>query len=139
MKRQRITAYDQAVEYMMNIPKFTAKNTMEDTQSFLHRLGDPDRDLCILHVAGTNGKGSVCAYLRSVLEAEGKRVAVFTSPHLEDVRERFVVDGKMIGRETFLEAFLEVYDSLDWTVLESGGGYHPTFFEYLFFMAMLIF
>ena len=139
MKRQRITAYDQAVEYMMNIPKFTAKNTMEDTRSFLHRLGDPDRDLCILHVAGTNGKGSVCAYLRSVLEAAGKRVAVFTSPHLEDVRERFVTDGEMVSRETFLEAFLEVYDSLDWTVLESGGGYHPTFFEYLFFMAMLIF
>ncbi|MBD5529613.1 MAG: bifunctional folylpolyglutamate synthase/dihydrofolate synthase [Lachnospiraceae bacterium] len=139
MKRQRITAYDQAVEYMMNIPKFTAKNTMEDTRGFLHHLGDPDRDLCILHVAGTNGKGSVCAYLRSVLEAAGKRVAVFTSPHLEDVRERFVTDGEMVSRETFLETFLEVYDSLDWTVLESGGGYHPTFFEYLFFMAMLIF
>lgn len=139
MKKQQITAYEQAVEYMMNIPKFTAKNTMEDTRRFLRRLGDPDRGLRILHVAGTNGKGSVCAYLRSVLEAAGKRVAVFTSPHLVDVRERFVTGGEMISRETFLEAFLEVYDSLDWPVLESGGGYHPTFFEYLFFMAMLIF
>ncbi len=123
----------------MNIPRFTAKNTMEDTRRFLHRLGDPDRDLRILHVAGTNGKGSVCAYLRSVLEAAGKRVAVFTSPHLEDVRERFVLEGEMISREMFLEAFLRVYDSMDWPSLEAGGGCHPTFFEYLFLMAMLIF
>ncbi len=139
MKRRQITTYDQAVEYIMDIPRFTSKNTMEDTREFLHRLGDPDAGLRILHVAGTNGKGSVCAYLRSVLEAAGRRVAVFTSPHLVDVRERFVTDGKMIGREVFLWAFLQVYDRLDWRTLEAGEGYHPTFFEYLFFMAMLIF
>lgn len=139
MKRQQITTYDQAVEYIMNIPRFTTKNTMEDTREFLHRLGDPDTELRILHVAGTNGKGSVCAYLRSVLEAAGRRVAVFTSPHLVDVRERFVIDGEMIGPKVFLEAFLQVYERLDWQTLEAGEGYHPTFFEYLFFMAMLIF
>lgn len=80
MKKQRITTYDQAVDYIMNIPRFTTKNTLEDTRAFLRRLGDPDAGLRILHVAGTNGKGSVCAYLRSVLEAAGRRVAVFTSP-----------------------------------------------------------
>lgn len=135
MKRQRITTYDQAVEYILNIPRFASKNTLEDTQKFLHRLGDPDAGLRILHVAGTNGKGSVCAYLRSVLEAAGRRVAVFTSPHLVDIRERFVTDGKMIEREAFLEAFLRVYERLDFEKPET----HPTFFEYLFLMAMLIF
>jgi len=139
MKRQQITTYDQAVEYIMNIPRFTTKNTMEDTRRFLRRLGEPDTGLRILHVAGTNGKGSVCAYLRNVLEAAGRRVAVFTSPHLVDVRERFVIDGEMIDREVFLQAFLQVYGQLDWQALEAGEGYHPTFFEYLFFMAMLIF
>lgn len=139
MKKQKITTYEQAVDYIMNVPKFTTKNTMEDTRSFLHVLGDPDRALVILHVAGTNGKGSVCAYLRSVLETAGKKVAVFTSPHLVDVRERFVIGGEMVTRECFLQAFLQVYDSLDWQKLETGTGYHPTFFEYLFFMAMLIF
>lgn len=139
MKRQRIATYDQAVEYILNIPRFASKNTMEDTRKFLHRLGDPDAGLRILHVAGTNGKGSVCAYLRSVLEAAGRRAAVFTSPHLVDIRERFVLDGKMIEREVFLEAFLRVYEGLDWEQLERGEGYHPTFFEFLFFMAMLIF
>lgn len=139
MKKQQITTYDQAVEYIMNIPKFTTKNTMEDTRRFLRLLGDPDKGLRILHVAGTNGKGSVCAYMRSVLEAAGRRVAVFTSPHLVDVRERFVIDGEMISREAFLEAFMQVYEKLDWQALEAGEGYHPTFFEFLFFMAMLFF
>ena len=139
MKKQDITTYDQAVEYIMNIPRFTTKNTMEDTRKFLHCLGEPDKGLRILHVAGTNGKGSVCAYMRSVLEAAGKRVAVFTSPHLVDVRERFYIEGGMISREAFLTAFSKVYEKLDWHALETGEGYHPTFFEYLFFMAMLIF
>lgn len=139
MKKQDITTYGQAVEYIMNIPRFTTKNTMEDTRSFLHCLGDPDIGLRILHVAGTNGKGSVCAYMRSVLEAAGRKVAVFTSPHLVDVRERFLIEGEMISREAFLAAFSEVYEKLDWLALEAGKGYHPTFFEYLFFMAMLVF
>ena len=108
MKRQQITTYEQAVEYIMNIPRFTTKNTPEDTRKFLSRLGEPDAGLRILHVAGTNGKGSVCAYLRSVLEAAGKKVAVFTSPHLVDVRERFLIGGEMISREAFLEVFLRV-------------------------------
>ncbi len=139
MTKQQITTFEQAVDYLFNTPKFTTKNSLEDTRNFLHKLGDPDRKLKIIHVAGTNGKGSTCAYMRSVLEAAGKRVAVFTSPHLVDVRERFLIKGKMPGKETFLEAFLYIYDRLDWEELAAGRGYHPTFFEYLFFMAMLIF
>ncbi len=139
MKRQAIHTYEQAVDYVFNVPKFTTKNTMADTKAFLDRLGNPDRALQIIHVAGTNGKGSVCAYMRSILETAGKRVAVFTSPHLVEVRERFVIDGEMISREAFLKAFLTIYHNLNWEELELGKGYHPTFFEYLFFMAMLIF
>ncbi|MBQ9142321.1 MAG: bifunctional folylpolyglutamate synthase/dihydrofolate synthase [Lachnospiraceae bacterium] len=139
MKRQAIHTYEEAVDYVFNVPKFTTKNTMADTKAFLDKLGNPDRELKIIHVAGTNGKGSVCAYMRSILEVAGKRVAVFTSPHLVDVRERFVIDGEMISKEAFLQAFLTVYNNLNWEELETGKGYHPTFFEYLFFMAMLIF
>lgn len=146
MKRQIITTFEEAVNYLYEVPRFTKKNTLEDTKAYLHRLGDPDRKMKIIHVAGTNGKGSVCAYLRYILEAAGYRVAVFTSPHLVDIRERFVVKGSMVDKQTFLDAFLQIYDSLDWMALEaadqnasSGNAYHPTFFEYLFFMAMLIF
>lgn len=140
MKKQSIASFEEAERYLNETPRFTTKNTMEDTRAFLHRLGDPDRRLRIIHVAGTNGKGSVCAYLRSVLEAAGYRVSVFTSPHLVDIRERFVTDGKMVSREDFLRAFLHIYHMLDWEALDRGtGAYHPTFFEYLFFMAMVLF
>ncbi len=139
MERQRITTYEEAVSYLLAIPRFTTKHTLEETKDFLHLLGDPDQRLCIIHVAGTNGKGSVCAYLRFVLETAGKRVAVFTSPHLVDIRERFLMEGCTPSKEEFLKAFFLIYDKLDWAALERGGGYHPTFFEYLFFMAMEMF
>ena len=156
MNKRTITTYEEAESYINDIPRFTTKHTMEDTKAFLKSLGNPDRKMKIIHVAGTNGKGSVCAYLRSILEAAGYRVAVFTSPHLVDIRERFVAEGKMISREDFLRVFLQVYEALDWDELEKeapdreapeqAGGeqsvpepYHPSYFEYLFFMAMLFF
>lgn len=139
MEKKAISSYDEAVDYIFNVPRFTKKNTMADTKAFLEKLGNPDRDLRIIHVAGTNGKGSVCAYMRSILETVGKRVAVFTSPHLVDVRERFMIDGEMISKEAFYEAFQIIYNQLNWKELEAGEGYHPTFFEYMFFIAMLVF
>ena len=141
MKKQVISTFEEAEAYLNDTPRFTVKNTMEDTKAFLHRLGDPDRKMKIIHVAGTNGKGSVCAYLRSILEAAGYKVALFTSPHLVDIRERFVVEGEMISREAFLQVFLQIYELLDWDALEAGNekAYHPTYFEYLFFIAMVYF
>ncbi len=139
MTKQQITTFEQAVDYLYNTPKFTSKNSIEATREFLHKLGDPDHKMRIIHVAGTNGKGSTCAYMRSILEVAGKRVAVFTSPHLVDVRERFLIAGQMPEKDAFLEAFLTIYDRLDWEEIAAGKGYHPTFFEYLFFMAMLLF
>lgn len=138
MKRTNVTNYDEAVEYLLNIPRFTNKNTVEDTQAFLRRLGNPDKEFQIIHVAGTNGKGSVCAYLRYMLEEAGYGVCSFTSPHLVDVRERFLVRGRMVGREEFLKAFFAVYDLIPWEA-PMEDFYHPTFFEYLFFMSMILF
>jgi len=149
MIRAEIKTYEEAVEYLLNIPRFTKKNSMEDTRAFLKRLGSPDKGFKIIHVAGTNGKGSVCAYLRYMLEETGYSVCSFTSPHLVDVRERFLIRGEMVSKEAFFKAFLEIYNMIPWELLnddafnEEGklpeGFYHPTFFEYLFFMAMLLF
>lgn len=72
-------------------------------EAFLSALGDPHRQLRVLHVAGTNGKGSVCAMLEAVLRARGLRVAKYTSPHLVDFRERFVVDGKPLDDASIAE------------------------------------
>lgn len=132
MEKKEIKTYEQAVEYILNIPKFTKKNDMERTKRFLEELGSPEKDRKILHIAGTNGKGSVCAYLYAVLREAGVSVGLFTSPHLVDVRERFAVNGKMISKEKFLSLFLKIYEKLE-------GEYHPTFFEYMFFIAMLFF
>lgn len=137
MTKRSITTFEEAVNYISDIPRFTSKSTMEDTKAFLHRLGDPDKQMKIIHVAGTNGKGSVCAYMRSVLEVAGYKVALFTSPHLVDIRERFIAAGEMISEEDFLRVFLHVYDML-WD--ENGGECgHPSYFEFLFFMAMVFF
>ena len=129
--------YKQAEEYILSIPKFSSKNSMEDTKAFLRFLGNPDRELQIIHVAGTNGKGSVCAFLTSILCHAGYHVGTFVSPHLVTMRERFLLDGEMIGEEDFLEAFLQVKAALE--AYTDGDNYHPSFFEYLFFMSMLIF
>ena len=136
--KQGITTYEQAVAYIMETPKFTTKNSMEDTKAFLERLGSPEKELQIIHVAGTNGKGSVCAYMKSLLESAGKRVGLFTSPHLVDVRERFSCGGEMISQEDFYRYFFRVYELLDYNK-DTKEGYHPTFFEYLFFVGILYF
>ncbi len=137
---RKINSYQDAEQYILNIPKFTGKNCMEDTRRFLEHLGNPSLDKKIIHVAGTNGKGSVCAYLCSIMRAAGISYAMFTSPHLVTMRERFVIDGEMISEEQFLEAFLRVGSALA-TMPQAlrESSYHPTFFEYLFFMAMVVF
>lgn len=135
---QPITTYEEAVDYLYQVPYFTTKNTPADTRGFLDELGNPDQKMRIIHVAGTNGKGSVCAYMRNVLETAGYTTAVFTSPHLVDIRERFLIRGQMVDKEAFLQAFLKVYNLIYRNPTPSHF-YHPSFFEYLFFMAMVLF
>ena len=136
---KKINTYDEAVAYLLDIPKFTKKNTMEDTKAFLKELKLPLEHKKIIHVAGTNGKGSVCFYLNNLLNCAGKNTGLFTSPHLTDIRERFRINGEMVSKEAFFEAFSLVYDKVMSKYEDALNGYHPTFFEFLFFMAMLLF
>ena len=99
---EKIGSYEEAVDYINGIPKFTGKSSMEDTVSFLSYLGDPAQNCKMIHVAGTNGKGSVCAYLCSVLKEAGIAAGMFISPHLVTMRERLVEDGVMSSREEFM-------------------------------------
>lgn len=129
--------YEEAVAYIENIPKFTTKNKLEHTRKCLDLLGSPDKDRKIIHVAGTNGKGSVCAFLSSMLEQGGFRCGLFTSPHLVKINERFQINEVMISGQRFTEAFTEVKNLADRLVEE--GDYHPTYFEFLFLMGMIVF
>ncbi len=124
--------YDEAVNYIYELPKHTVKHSFEEGREFLDRLGAPDTGMSVIHVAGTNGKGSVCAYMESILMHAGLKTGCFISPHLNDCRERIRLDGEMCGQDAFMRAFERVYEL-------SLKLYVPTFFEYLFFIAMLIF
>ncbi|MBQ9591048.1 MAG: bifunctional folylpolyglutamate synthase/dihydrofolate synthase [Butyrivibrio sp.] len=122
--------------FLNNIPKFTVKHTIDETRAFLSYLGNPDENMNIIHVAGTNGKGSVCKYIQSVLLTASYSVGTFTSPHLVKINERFCVDGKPITDGLFCEIFVETLRR----ITEYGDTeYFPTYFEYLFFMAMLLY
>ena len=70
------------------------KHPPEHTRELLSRRGNPQERIKIIHVAGTNGKGSTCAYLASILQAAGYRTGLFTSPYLETFEERIRVDGE---------------------------------------------
>lgn len=132
--------YGQVEEYILSIPKFTTKNTVEDTRDFYQYLGEPGKHAEIFHVAGTNGKGSVCSYINSVLLKEGIPVGMFTSPHLVSMRERIQFQGEWIQESDFIECFETLREKIqEYKRQEEKKNYHPTFFEHLFFMAMLYF
>ena len=138
MEEKKIT-YEKAVEYLLDIPKFTGKNSLQDTKNFLQRFSNPEKKMKIIHIAGTNGKGSVCAYLRAVLMEMGFSVGTFTSPHLIEINERIQVNAIPVENKKILDAFVGIQEEIDALRQEQGGNYHPSFFEYLFFMAILIF
>ena len=129
--------YTEAVDYIETIPKFTVKHPPEHTRELLSRLGNPQEGIKIIHVAGTNGKGSVCAYLNAILLAGGKKTGLFTSPHLVRINERFQINGEDVSDEQFLDAFLKVEKAAK--EYEAEGEGHPSYFETLFLMGMLIF
>lgn len=129
--------YQETTAYILSIPKFTTKNNPGHTKTFLEYLGNPEKKIKVIHVAGTNGKGSVCVYIDAMLRAQGKSVGLFTSPHLVKLNERIVIDGKMISDEFFTEIFDTVQKAVK--RMEEAGLPHPTFFEFLFGMAVTAF
>lgn len=129
--------YREIVDYIEEIPKFTSKNPLDHTKALLKCLGDPQNQMPVIHVAGTNGKGSVCAYLDSMLRAGGYKVGLFTSPHLVKINERFKINGEMISDERFVKAFEEVQKIIK--KAQEDGLDHPSYFETLFLMGMVVF
>lgn len=95
--------YGGALSWLFARNQFSMKLGLEKIRALLNHLGSPDRDLAMIHVAGTNGKGSVCGNAAALLQASGvKRVGLYTSPHLVSFRERIRVDGEPIVREAVL-------------------------------------
>ncbi len=129
--------YAEAEQYILGIPKFSKKTTKENLLHLMGKLGNPQDQIPAIHVAGTNGKGSVCAFTASILKEAKYKVGFFTSPHLIKMNERIKINGTMISDSTFLEMFLEVKKQVD--EMKKEGYEHPSFFEFIFAMAALCF
>lgn len=124
---------EEAVAYIHSYGWESHAPGLDRIRELLRRLGDPQRELKFIHVAGTNGKGSVCACLASVLEAAGFRVGLNTSPHLERFHERIRVNGEMISDKA-LAALIEEIRPAAVAMAE-----HPTEFELITAAALLYF
>ena len=132
--------YREACEYIGSIPKFAAKTELNNTRVFLELLGNPTEKYKNVHIAGTNGKGSVSKMIALMLEEAGFRVGLFISPHLVKVNERMSVNGEDISDEDFAGYFEKVMNLVK-EVCETPEGQgpvkavHPAYFEFLFLMA----
>lgn len=127
MTGQEAIAYMDAFQWQRHAPG------LQRIRTLLHALGDPQKALKFVHVAGTNGKGSTCAYLASILGCAGYRVGLCTSPFLEDFRERIQVDGEMIPPEALGELTELARPAVE--SMDEG----PTEFELITAVAMLYF
>jgi dihydrofolate synthase / folylpolyglutamate synthase len=119
--------------FLQRYARFGVELGLERIQAVLAHLGNPHHKVPIIHVAGTNGKGSVCAYLASILQESGYRVGRFTSPHLVDWTERICLNGQPIPTDILLHALQDVEAVL------TAEHYALTQFELLTAAAWLIF
>jgi dihydrofolate synthase/folylpolyglutamate synthase len=113
----------------------TIKLGLDRIRAVLDALGNPQRAYRVVHVAGTNGKGSVCAMIDAGLRAAGIRSGLFTSPHLIEPTERIQIDGLPVSHQEFERAFNAVHDAAAKLDLDT----HPTYFETVTAMALWLF
>lgn len=125
--------YQQILDYIYSLKGSEHKGnfnlTLKNIKILLKKLGNPEKSLKVIHVAGTNGKGSVCAMLSSILKEAGYKAGMYTSPHLKDFRERFLINDKKISKEDFVKYFKKVKPFIT----------TQTFFEVITTMAFLYF
>ena len=100
--------YDEALEWLFNVRRFGPERTLGPTKHILDLMGNPQESFGAIHVGGTNGKGSTSAMIASILHAAGYKVGLYTSPHLEDFRERIRVGGEMIPTEDVTRLLNEI-------------------------------
>jgi len=117
----------------------SAKLGLERIGVLLEALGNPQQACRMVHVAGTNGKGSTCAMIESGLRAAGTRTGLFTSPHLVAPTERIQVAGRPVGAGQFAAAFDQVHACAETLLREERIDLHPTYFESVTAMAMVVF
>ena len=117
------------LQYLFGLEPIGIKFGLENITTLVESLGHPERAFRSVHVAGTNGKGSVTAMVDAALRAAGHRSARYTSPHLVDIRERFVVGGRPVTEEALAGVIAYVRDRIDSLRAAGALEVQPTFFE----------
>jgi dihydrofolate synthase/folylpolyglutamate synthase len=129
------SAYQEALNWIHSTMRFGSRLGLERVGRLLSLLGNPEKDCEFLHVAGTNGKGSVTAMMAGALRASGYRTGTYISPYLEDFRERIVLHGMMIPKGDLASMVAEVRPRVQ--EMLSEGFEHPTEFEVITALAFL--
>jgi dihydrofolate synthase / folylpolyglutamate synthase len=128
-----------SLDYLFGLEQFGIKFGLENIRALVDSLGHPERAFRSVHIAGTNGKGSVTAMVDTALRAAGFTCGRYTSPHLIDVTERFVVDGRPVTRDALAAVVDTLRDRVD-TLIQTGAlQAQPTFFEVTTAAAMELF
>jgi dihydrofolate synthase/folylpolyglutamate synthase len=138
LQTTRPTDYASVTEWLFALKSIGVKFGIDRMQRLVEALGHPERSYPVIHVAGTNGKGSVSAMLESVLRAAGLRTGLYTSPHLVKLGERVQVDRRLLS-EAEIIAYTRELLPIAGRLAENGPDDHPTFFEFMTAMAFLQF
>jgi dihydrofolate synthase / folylpolyglutamate synthase len=136
-----LSSYPDSVRYLYSLGNETrtVKLGLERVSTLLANLGNPHRSTRFVHVAGTNGKGSVCAMIESALRTAGFRTGLFTSPHLVEPTERIQIAGRPVAPALFADAFATVHRLAESLLSQGAIDCHPTYFETITVMAFLLF
>ena len=118
-----------ALTYLFSLEQFGIKFGLDSIRALLARLGNPDHAFRSIHVAGTNGKGSVTAMVDTVLRRAGHSSARYTSPHLVDLSERFVINGAPVAHAEMRRAASDVQHAIERAIADGILSAKPTFFE----------
>lgn len=125
--------YKESLKYIADTHKFGIRLGLDCTGKLLELLGNPQENLKVVHVAGTNGKGSVCSFVANILKEEGYKVGLYTSPYLETFTERIRVNGENIPEDDVARIITLIKDKID--IMVSEGYSSPTEFEIVTAMA----
>ncbi len=129
--------YQQFLSEISTYRKFGIRLGLGNIRRLMDVLGSPQKNLKIIHVAGTNGKGSVSNFLMTILSAYGFKTGLFTSPHLCSVRERFIINGNPVSREKISDVYRLVKKACE--KIGKNRDFSPTYFEVMTAMAMVYF